>query len=158
MQALCQSKKSPIHPSQKPHHAPRVAIEPQKNESTGITCGPRSAILGAPGGAGAARETRTKAACKDTTTAARARNRTDAHVEAAREFSVSFACLAGGCRRASQPCNAFGAVFLVVSVGQQPDPGVDMTADDVAEWKKRDPSCVYVHTRTRDKLVRGGTR
>ena len=83
-----------------------------------------------------------------------------AHVEAAREFNVSFACLAGGCRRASQPCNAFGAIFLVVSIGQQPDPGVDMTADDVAEWKKRDRSCVYVRTRTRDKLVlvRGGTR
>ena len=76
-----------------------------------------------------------------------------AHVEAAIEFNVSFACLAGGCRAASRPCNAFGAVFLVVSVGHEADSGVDMTPDEIAEWKRKDRSCAFVHTRSHNKLM-----
>lgn len=75
-----------------------------------------------------------------------------AHMEAATLHKVTFACLAGGCRAANKPCGAFGAIFLVVSVGERADPGFHMSPEEIRAWKRADPSCRYVHTETRDTI------
>lgn len=75
-----------------------------------------------------------------------------AHRQIAHRFGVAFRCVAGSCKAAQPPAarscdphNAYGAVFVVTSVGGPPDDGVEM-ADGVEldHWRRRDAACKYV--------------
>jgi len=77
-----------------------------------------------------------------------------AHREIAAKHGVRFLCLAGSCAPASSvgtcdPHRAFGAIFVVLSVGgAEGTHGVRMAETDLAEFRKTDQGCRFVsHSR-----------
>ena len=68
-----------------------------------------------------------------------------AHAQTAEEFGVRYICLAGSCLppHAGQSCQAFGAIFLVESIGHPNGGkhGYNLTPQAVSEWQESDPCC-----------------
>ena len=79
-----------------------------------------------------------------------------AHREIAAKHGVRFMCLAGSCAPARSNCDphhAFGAIFVVLSVGGggQGTHGVRMTERDLSTFRQTDQGCSFV-SRTRFTL------
>lgn len=82
-----------------------------------------------------------------------------AHREIAAKHKVRFMCLAGSCapltslgRSACDPHNAFGAIFVVLSIGLgEGTHGVRLTHKDLTKFRHREQGCSFV-SRTRFTL------
>jgi hypothetical protein len=72
-----------------------------------------------------------------------------AHWEIAQRFKVTFACVAGSCAPLvnTSGCDAnspFGAIFVVVSIGEAADDGVSWTEEQLSAWRQRNAGCQWV--------------
>ena len=70
-----------------------------------------------------------------------------AHAEATKHFGATFVCLAGGCMppEVRLECKAYGAVFMITSIGQQhkggSKTGFTLTKPEIEAWMRADPVC-----------------